>query len=298
VTDSGEAMRIGWLAEQRLPWPELLGVMRRVEQLGYDSIWLSDHLTDERGSWFLDPWTTLGAVLSSVPRIEAGTLVASNSLRPPLLTAQMARTLSGIGPGRFVLGLGTGGSPEEHQAVGVEFDEFDRRVAELHATCTLVRHTVTTDSPWFSTLDGSVATHPGIPLLVGGGGSAVMRVAARLADRWTIWGSPDELASKGATLSAFAREAGRRPRDIMRGAIVMILPDHLPQREHSEPWPAELRGDEAAIRRQLADYAAAEVEEIVVCDFGVRPEYRLAALEWFSTVVSNDRQAARPGTLA
>ncbi|MDG4793685.1 LLM class flavin-dependent oxidoreductase [Micromonospora sp. WMMD1082] len=295
MTNYAGAIRIGWLAEQRLPWADLLEVTQQVERLGFDSVWLSDHLTDERGRWFLDPWTALGAVLSCVPRIEAGTLVASSSLRPPLLTAQMARTLSGIGPDRFVLGLGTGGSQEEHERAGVAFGDLDRRVAALRETCMLVRDSVATSSPWSSTRDGAAVAHAPIPLLVGGGGSAVLRVAAQYADRWTIWGTPRHLAEKGATLSAFARDAGRRPEDIARGAIVMILPHHLPLREHSEPWPAELRGGETEIRRQLAEYAAAGVGEIVVCDFGVQPEHRLAALEWFASVVDSDRRLARPG---
>jgi hypothetical protein len=45
----------------------------------------------------------------------------------------------------------------------------------------------------------------------------------------------------------------------------------------------------------LAEYAAAGVGELVVCDFGVRPEHRLAALEWFASVVGSDRRAATPG---
>jgi alkanesulfonate monooxygenase SsuD/methylene tetrahydromethanopterin reductase-like flavin-dependent oxidoreductase (luciferase family) len=287
--------RIGWLAEQRLGWTDLLETTRLVERLGYDSVWLSDHLTDERDRWFMDPWTALGAVLSSVPRIEAGTLVASSSLRPPLLTAQMARTLAGIGHGRFVLGLGTGGSGEEHERAGVTFGDFRLRLAVLRQTCAIVRDSLATGSPWSSVGGGAVAEHPPVPLLVGGGGQALLRVAAQCADRWTIWGTPRQLAEKGATLSAFARDAGRRPEDVERGAIVMLLPDHLPQRDHAEPWPAELRGDAAGVRRQLAEYEAAGVGEVVVCDFGVRPEHRLALLEWFASVVGSDRRMATMG---
>ena len=103
-------MQFGWLADQRMPWACLARMTKHVEQLGYDGVWLSDHLADEGGGWLLDGWTALGAILGCVPRIEAGTLVASNSLRVPLLTAHMARTLADIAPGRFVLGLGAGGS--------------------------------------------------------------------------------------------------------------------------------------------------------------------------------------------
>jgi alkanesulfonate monooxygenase SsuD/methylene tetrahydromethanopterin reductase-like flavin-dependent oxidoreductase (luciferase family) len=287
-------MRFGWLAEQRFRWTELLDVTGKVEQLGFDSVWLSDHLADEQGHWLLDPWTTLGAILGRVPRVEAGTLVASNSLRPQLLTAHMARTLAEIGSGRFVLGLGAGGSRDEHRKVGVAFDDLERRVAALREGCELIRRAVTADSPWSDGRATPQAGRPAIPLLLGGGGPTVLRLAGRYADRWTIWGTPEELANKGAVLSEFARDADRRPEDIRRGAIVMVLPDHVPERSYLGHWPAELRGDEAAVLRQLADYAAAGVDDVIVCDYGVDPAYRVPTLEWFASIMSRFKEATAP----
>jgi alkanesulfonate monooxygenase SsuD/methylene tetrahydromethanopterin reductase-like flavin-dependent oxidoreductase (luciferase family) len=133
---------------------------------------------------------------------------------------------------------------------------------------------------------------PAIPLVLGGGGSAVLRLAGRYADRWTIWGTPGQLASKGALLSAFARDAGRRPDNVRRGAIVMLLPEHLPERSNPGLWPAELRGDKTAVAKQLTDYAAAGVNDIIVCDYGVDPAYRLPALEWFASIMAPFRDAA------
>jgi alkanesulfonate monooxygenase SsuD/methylene tetrahydromethanopterin reductase-like flavin-dependent oxidoreductase (luciferase family) len=274
-------MRFGWLAEQRLPWAQLIECVELVEQLGYDGVWLSEHLSDEDGRWFLDAWTTLGAILGRIPRIEAGTLVASNSFRAPLLTAHMARTLADIAPGRFVLGLGAGGSRDEHQRVGVTFEGLDRRVAELAHACQVVRRATASDSPWQSTDSG----RPAIPLLLGGGGSSILRLAGQAADRWAIWGTAAELASKGSLVAEFARNAGRQPDEVRRGAIVMVLPEHLPARPVQTPWPAALRGDQAAVTRQLADYAMAGVQDIIVCDYAVESSFRPAALEWFASLM-------------
>lgn len=275
-------MRLGWLAEQRLDWPGLLDTTEQVERIGFDSVWLSDHLADERGDWLLDPWTTLGALLARVPRLEAGTLVASNSLRSPLLTAHMARTLADIAPGRFVLGLGAGGSRDEHLAAGVTFDGITRRSASLRDACELIRRTTAAGSPW---ADAPLDGRPPIPLLLGGGGNAILRLAGSLADRWAVWGTPEELAAKGAVVSAAARESGRDPAGIRRGAIVMILPDHLSKRAGQDHWSAELRGDEQAVSRQVVRYADAGVEDLIVCNYGVDPGCRLAALTWLASVV-------------
>ena len=282
-------MRLGWLAEQRLDWPGILDMTEQVERLGFDSVWLSDHLADERGGWLLDSWTTLGALLARVPRLEAGTLVASNSLRSPLLTAHMARTLADIAPGRFVLGLGAGGSREEHVAAGVTFEGIAWRVAALRDACELIRRTTAASSPW---PDAPLAGRPPIPLLLGGGGNAILRLAGSFADRWAIWGTPEELAAKGAAVSEAAREAGRDPAAVRRGAIVMILPDHLSKRAGQDHWPAELHGDEQAVSRQLARYADAGVEDLIVCDYGVHPGCRLAALTWLASVMFQTHTSA------
>ncbi|MGH3713102.1 MAG: LLM class flavin-dependent oxidoreductase [Micromonosporaceae bacterium] len=293
MTGPSRRMTFGWLGEQRLRWTELLEMTTRVEQLNFDSVWLSDHLADEEDAWLLDPWTTLGAILGRVPRIEAGTLVASNSLRPPLLTAHMARTLADIAPGRFLLGLGAGGSRTEHRRAGVAFERIERRVAALREACELIRRTTTTDSPWPDPHAVPQGGRPPIPLVLGGGGPGLLRLAGRYADRWTVWGTPERLASKGAELSEFARDAGRGPEEIRRGAIVMVLPEHIPERSTPGCWPAELRGDEAAVAGQLAHYAAVGVDEVIVCDYGVDPAYRLAALEWFAPIMHRFQETVR-----
>jgi alkanesulfonate monooxygenase SsuD/methylene tetrahydromethanopterin reductase-like flavin-dependent oxidoreductase (luciferase family) len=244
---------------------------------------MSDHFRDERGGWLLDAWTSLGATLACVPRMEVGLLVASDALRPSLVTVQMARTLTEIGAGRFVLGLGTGGSRHEHLAAGVSFLPIDDRVAALESTCRLLRSThdqVGADRSAWHRNDSPVT------LLLGGAGDAMLRLAGRYADRWAVWGSPDELAVLGAKVFRHARDAGRGPRDVRLGAIVMLLPEHLSERTHTSPWPAELRGGRPFVEQQLARYRAAGVLDLVVCDYGVEPAERPAALQWFAAIMT------------
>ena len=122
----------------------------------------------------------------------------------------------------------------------------------------------------------------------------ILRLAGRYADRWAVWGSPAELAALGAKVHDHARRAGREPGDVRLGAIVMLLPEHLSERADGPPWPAELRGGQADIERQLARYRAAGVSDLVVCDDGVEPAARPAALEWFAAIMAAFQQPSRP----
>ena len=72
----------------------------------------------------------------------------------------------------------------------------------------------------------------------------------------------------------------------------MVLPRHIRDRRSAGSWAAELRGDEAAVTRRLADYAAAGVDDVIVCDYGVNPVNRLAALEWFAPIMARFQVAA------
>jgi hypothetical protein len=67
----------------------------------------------------------------------------------------------------------------------------------------------------------------------------------------------------------------------------MLLPDHLPERPNQDSWPAELRGDEQAVSAQLAEYAQAGVDDLIVCDYGIEPGCRLAALAWLASVMTS-----------
>lgn len=286
---SAPLLRYGWLAEQRLPWPELLAAVELAERLGYDHVWCSDHLSDEDGRWFADAWTSLAAILARVPRIEAGTLVASNQMRAPLLTTHMAWTLASIAPGRFVLGLGAGGDRTEHVRAGVGFAPHNQRVAELAEACALIRRTVAAGSPWSpEELGGDSGPAPGqvprIEVLLGGASDEILRLAGAVADRWAAWGTPTQLAAHSVRLDNHARAAGRDPKTVRRGAIVMLLPDGIAARPDRGPWRAALRGSDDAVLAQLAEYVSAGVTDVIGCDYGIRADARTEVLEWFAGI--------------
>ena len=99
--------------EREVRWPEYVAIARAAEEVGFDSVWVGDHLLyapedgrPERGPW--EAWTLLAALAAATERVRLGPLVACAAFHPPALIAKMAATLAEVSGGRFVLGLGAG----------------------------------------------------------------------------------------------------------------------------------------------------------------------------------------------
>ena len=92
-------------------WPEIRDAALRIERLGFDSLWVNDHLQSpgrvKRDPTF-DGFTTLAALAPLTERVRLGTVVMSASYRPPAVAAKMATIIDVISGGRLILGLGSG----------------------------------------------------------------------------------------------------------------------------------------------------------------------------------------------
>jgi alkanesulfonate monooxygenase SsuD/methylene tetrahydromethanopterin reductase-like flavin-dependent oxidoreductase (luciferase family) len=113
---------------------EYFGVLKNIvlecENLGYDAVWLDDHLM--YGDWqILEPWTTLSALSTLTSKIRLGTMVTCNAHRNPALLAKTAATLDVISNGRLELGIGAGCQETEHLAYGFDFPKPNVRLAQL-----------------------------------------------------------------------------------------------------------------------------------------------------------------------
>ena len=165
-------------------WPDWC---RRLEDAGIDEISVADHLKPG----LLPPLTALAAAAAVTERVRLSTMVLNNELRHPAVLANEAALVSELSGGRFILGIGAGHAEDEHDAIGQPLPPPGERVARLEESVValqslLAGQTVTTAGPSLRLSDVSaspVPTHP-VPLLIGGGSRAVLRVAARHADIW------------------------------------------------------------------------------------------------------------------
>src|SRR3954471_277382 len=127
--DQAAGLRIGVQlpeVERRVPWPDYLAMARAAEAVGFDSIWLGDHLLyrgdgrDERGPW--DAWELLAALAAATTTVRLGPLVACTAFASPGLLARRAAAVQEISDGRLVLGLGAGWNETEFRAFGLPYD--------------------------------------------------------------------------------------------------------------------------------------------------------------------------------
>ena len=163
-----------------------------VEECGFDSIWLQDHLLsriDEEGTegvW--ECWTLLSALAEATNRVEIGPLVICNPFRNPALLAKMAHTLDEVSEGRLILGVGAGWHQPEFDAFGYSFERrVDRFEEALQILTPLLKgKSVDFEGVYYQVRDCVITPRgpraQGVPLMVGTNGPRMLRLAARYAD--------------------------------------------------------------------------------------------------------------------
>src|SRR5712691_4576060 len=200
-------MRLGvLLSSQAATWSELLDAAKRVDRLGYDHLWLWDHLL----AVFGDPqqpvfegWTTLAAWAVTTGRVRLGLMVSANTFRNPVLVAKMATTIDHASRGRAILGLGAAWFEPEHRAFGIDFGRSPgERLGWLDDAAGIVRDLldgkdVTLHSKKYTLERARIAPLPlqaRLPVMIGGSGERkTLRIVARYADMWNAAGSPETL---------------------------------------------------------------------------------------------------------
>lgn len=223
-------MKVGALFwNQVTDWPSLRTAALRADALGYDSVWMWDHLLSIEGGpdqSLLDGWTCLAALGALTTQVRLGLLVGANTFRNPGLVAKIATTLDHVSGGRAILGMGAAWYEPEHTAHGIPFGSgFGERLDWLDESLEVIR----------GLLDGTTVDFEGVhyrlqaarqfprpvqehlPILVGANGERKgLRVVARHADLWNTMGSLEVVARRDELLREHCVAVGRDPAGIER----------------------------------------------------------------------------------
>ena len=206
------------------------------ESLGFESLWVSDHLfitDDSVGTPCLECWTTLASLARDTESLRLGPMVSAQSYRNPALLANIAATIDHISRGRLYFGIGAGWKEIEYRAYGYPYPRPAIRIRQLEETIQIAKMMWTRDKATFKGRYYSVENalcyphpvhKPHIPVWVGGTGNLTLRVTARHADAinfsWTP--PPDRFGERLRVLEGHCKKEGRDYEEIRKSAGIMI----------------------------------------------------------------------------
>ena len=277
-------------------WEDTLNLATHAEATGWDGVWFADHFMPNQADTSgptAEAWTTIAALSALVPRVRIGTLVTGNTYRHPAVLAKMAAQCDVISGGRIVLGLGSGWQENEHAAYGLEFSTVPGRLKRLEEACQVIKGLTTNlktdfDGKFYQLKDAPLNPRPvqnPLPLLIGGGGEHVtLKITAKYADEWNVWGTPETLRNKMAILDAHCDKIGRPRTAIQRSAVaLLVLTDDAEQVERMKAAGRPLiAGNAGQVRDIIAEYRDAGVSEVIIPDFNLgRGEKKIEAYDAF-----------------
>ncbi len=217
-------------------WPGLLEFWQHLESTGWDIACVSDHFmpnTRQREGTVLECWSTLSALAAVVPRMQIGTIVLGNTYRHPAVVAKMAAQVDIISGGRLLFGIGAAWQQNEHDAYSIPFYTLRERLERLDEACQVIRLLWTERRSNFNgryyrladaPLEPKPVQKPHPELMIGGGGERVtLRIAAKHAGHWNVWGGPKVLARKSAVLEEHCSQLGRNSKTIKRSVNMALL---------------------------------------------------------------------------
>lgn len=234
-------LRFGVITLQNVPWEQEANRWRRIEELGFDSVWVADHFVDytrPSSPWF-EAWTLLAALASQTSRIRVGTLVSNVFWRNPAFLARQALTVDHISNGRLELGIGAGVSADvdpTYSMTGLKYWGAGERVARFKENVEildrLLRNEVTTYRGQYYSLEETAMNpqplqKPRPPITIGALGPKMLRIAAQYADTWNTFGGmelgPAETLEKvsrdNELLDAYCEEIDRNPDSLRRSLL-------------------------------------------------------------------------------
>lgn len=285
--------------EWEVPFPELIRMAQTAEQVGFDSVWLGDHLLYDlavgpRGPW--EVWTSLAALAASTERVLLGPLVASAGFHEPTMLAKQAATVDAISGGRLVLGLGAGWNEREYRAFGFP---YDRRVSRFAEAFTIIRTLLAEGEIDFAgefyRAERCVlhprASRPGGPqLMVGSVRPRMLSIALPHVDAWNVWWSdygnrPAGFAELKSRVDQQCEQFGRARGSVSATCAVLVqLPGGAGRQMGAYGGTAvePVRGTAEEVAEQIRAFASAGADHVQLV---VDPITR-DSIEWFHAVLA------------
>jgi alkanesulfonate monooxygenase SsuD/methylene tetrahydromethanopterin reductase-like flavin-dependent oxidoreductase (luciferase family) len=251
------------------------------EEVGFDSLWLSDAL------WPADPtqslfecWTTTAALARDTKRVRIGQPVTYSGLRQPALLAKMASTVDVMSQGRLTVGIGSGFPALEAQFRAYDFPATAVRSRQLREVVQILlamwtQEEVTFEGTYYQ-VHGAInqpkgIQRPHIPLLIGGNGERVtLKLVAQYGDACHVFGDPATILRKFAVLKQHSEAVGRAYSSIRRATIAICVLGETDEQaqarvpEEARAFGGGLIGSPGTIRKGLAALEKACVQELML----------------------------------
>jgi alkanesulfonate monooxygenase SsuD/methylene tetrahydromethanopterin reductase-like flavin-dependent oxidoreductase (luciferase family) len=242
-------MRFGLdVAQQRMPWDEIVRRVQLGEELGFDGAWGFDHFQPMYGEGpgeTFEGVTTLAALAGATSRIRLGLLVTGVTYRHPSVYAAHALTIDHASHGRLEMSFGAAWFDKEHHELGIPFPPTAERFELLEDALEIVTRLFTGevvdyDGKRVSLKHAQVqplpVQRPYPPIWIGGTGPRrTLPLVARFADVWHAFGTPNSLSDMMTRIDELAAEAGREPASILRAGS-LSLDDLDTARKHASKW--------------------------------------------------------------
>jgi len=248
---------------------DVVGNAKEAERLGFDSLWVCDHLVLGRESSVLEGWTTLAMIAGATSRAELGLIHQANLFRLPQIAAKMMSTLDHLSGGRFIHFFEAGMGRPEQVAYGLDWDDdHSKRVERLEEAIELIQSLYAANKPvdfkgkFYHLEQAMLSPKPRqkhVPVWLGEAFPWVIDLTARKADGWnTTPVSLDELDRRLALLDAALVTAGRSRADleISFETQILVAPDDATLRRKVTSMLDHARAAGAEPDPAVADFAA------------------------------------------
>lgn len=228
----------GFTPDGRVRWDDLRSMAQRAEAVGFDSLWVPDHLLISGAPiegarvavW--ECWSIVAALAAATNHIELGTFVTCTSFRNPTLLATMADTVDEISGGRLILGVGAGWHEPEFRAFGYPFDNLVSRFEEALQIIHPLLRTGTVDfkGKYYEARECELLRRGprpmGPPIMIGAKPDKprALRLTAQYADCWNVFpcSRPEQIVPMMQAVDAACTKVGRDPTTLQRTSTVLF----------------------------------------------------------------------------